>query len=479
MSKLLQTVNESILGPNGLSLDDLEPLVGELAVGDVDFADLFFERAEAESFTLEDGEVKEASYHRDAGVGVRACVGDKQGFAYSSEITASRIREARDVAIAVQSGRKARGGISLNPTLTPTLYQPDNPIPYKTANQKIEFLLDIDAKARGRSPLISQVQATLSISYREILIAATDGTLACDIRPLVRLSVSVLAEKGGRRERGSAGLGGRYDLDRLMTQEHAEKAVSEAIDQALVNLESVDCPAGELPVVLASGWPGVLLHEAVGHGLEGDFNRKGSSFYSGKVGQRVAAPGVTVVDDGTLADRRGSLNVDDEGFISQRNTLIKDGILVGYMQDKLNARLMNVSPTGNGRRQSYAHLPMPRMTNTFMESGGATQAEMIESVERGLFAVNFGGGQVDITSGQFVFAASEAYLIENGRITAPVKGATLIGHGPQVMSAISMIGDDLALDSGIGVCGKDGQSVPVGVGQPSLKIDRLTVGGTA
>ena len=479
MSKLLQTVNESILDPNGLSLDDLEPLVGELAVGDVDFADLFFERAEAESFTLEDGEVKEASYHRDAGVGVRACVGDKQGFAYSSEITASRIREARDVAIAVQGGRKARGGISLNPTLTPTLYQPDNPIPYKTANQKIEFLLDIDAKARGRSPLVSQVQATLSISYREILIAATDGTLACDIRPLVRLSVSVLAEKGGRRERGSAGLGGRYDLDRLMTQEHAEKAVSEAIEQALVNLESVDCPAGELPVVLASGWPGVLLHEAVGHGLEGDFNRKGSSFYSGKIGQRVAAPGVTVVDDGTLADRRGSLNVDDEGFISQRNTLIKDGILVGYMQDKLNARLMNVSPTGNGRRQSYAHLPMPRMTNTFMESGGATQAEMIESVERGLFAVNFGGGQVDITSGQFVFAASEAYLIENGRITAPVKGATLIGHGPQVMSAISMIGDDLALDSGIGVCGKDGQSVPVGVGQPSLKIDRLTVGGTA
>ena len=479
MSKLLQTINESILGPNSLSLDDLEPLVGELAVGDVDFADLFFERAEAESFTLEDGEVKEASYHRDAGVGVRACVGDKQGFAYSSEITASRIREARDVAIAVQGGRKARGGISLNPTLTPTLYQPDNPIPYKTANQKIEFLLDIDAKARGRSPLVSQVQATLSISYREILIAATDGTLACDIRPLVRLSVSVLAEKGGRRERGSAGLGGRYDLDRLMTQEHAEKAVSEAIEQALVNLESVDCPAGELPVVLASGWPGVLLHEAVGHGLEGDFNRKGSSFYSGKIGQRVAAPGVTVVDDGTLADRRGSLNVDDEGFISQRNTLIKDGILVGYMQDKLNARLMNVSPTGNGRRQSYAHLPMPRMTNTFMESGGATQAEMIESVERGLFAVNFGGGQVDITSGQFVFAASEAYLIENGRITAPVKGATLIGHGPQVMSAISMIGDDLALDSGIGVCGKDGQSVPVGVGQPSLKIDRLTVGGTA
>ena len=479
MSKLLQTVSESILGPSGLSLDDLEPLVGELAIGDVDFADLFFERAEAESFTLEDGEVKEASYHRDSGVGVRACVGDKQGFAYSSEITAPRIREARDVAVAIQNGKKVRGGVSLNKILTPTLYQPHNPIPYKTANQKIEFLLDIDSKARGRSPLISQVQATLSISYREILIAATDGTLAGDIRPLVRLSVSVLAEKGGRRERGSAGLGGRYDLNRLMTQEHADKAITEAIDQALVNLDSVDCPAGEMPVILASGWPGVLLHEAVGHGLEGDFNRKGSSFYSGKIGQRVAASGVTVIDDGTLADRRGSLNVDDEGHLSQRNILIEDGILVGYMQDKLNARLMDVSPTGNGRRQSYAHLPMPRMTNTFMEAGGATQSEMIESVERGIFAVNFGGGQVDITSGQFVFAASEAYLIENGRITAPVKGATLIGHGPQVMSAISMIGDDLTLDPGIGICGKDGQSVPVGVGQPSLKIDRLTVGGTA
>ena len=479
MSKLLQTVSESILEPGGLSLDDLEPLVGELIVGEVDFADLFFERAEAESFTLEDGEVKEASYHRDAGVGVRACFGDKQGFAYSSEITASRIREARDVAVAIQKGRKARKSICLKEVITPSLYQPSNPIPQKTANQKISFLLNIDAKARARSVLISQVQATLSISYKEILIAATDGTLAGDIRPLVRLSVSVLAEKGGRRERGSSGLGGRYNLDRLLTEDHADKVVSEAIDQALVNLDSVDCPAGEMPVVLASGWPGVLLHEAVGHGLEGDFNRKGSSFYSGKIGQRVASAGVTVVDDGTLADRRGSLNVDDEGCVSQRNVLIDDGILVGYMQDKLNARLMDVMPTGNGRREGYAYLPMPRMTNTFMESGNATQNEMIESVDRGLFAVNFGGGQVDITSGQFVFAASEAYLIENGRITAPVKGATLIGHGPQVMSAISMIGDDLALDSGIGVCGKDGQSVPVGVGQPSLKVDRLTVGGTA
>ena len=479
MPALLQTVSESILGPRGLILDDLEPLVSELFVGEVDFADLFFERAEAETYSLEDGQVKDASYYQDAGVGVRTCAGDKQGFAYSSEITAARIREARDVAIAIQDGRQSRGGVNLDQVSTPKLYVAKNPIPEKGAIDKIAFLLDVDTKARAKSALVQQVQATLSISYREILIAATDGTLGADVRPLVRLSVSVLAEKDGRRERGSSGLGGRYDLDRLLTVEHANRLVSEAVDQALVNLDSVDCPAGEMPVVLASGWPGVLLHEAVGHGLEGDFNRKGSSFYSGKVGQQVASRGVTVVDDGTMSDRRGSLNIDDEGHVSQRNVLIEDGILVGYMQDKLNARLMSVAPTGNGRRESYAHLPMPRMTNTFMEPGDATQADMIRSVDRGIFAVNFGGGQVDITSGQFVFAASEAYLIEKGKLTAPVKGATLIGHGPEVMSAISMIGDDLALDPGIGVCGKNGQSVPVGVGQPSLKIDRLTVGGTA
>ena len=479
MPKLLQTVSESILGLGDLTIGDLDSLVGELSVGDIDFADLFFERAEAETYSLEDGEVKDASYHRDAGVGVRACAGEKQGFAYSSEITAARIREARDVAIAIQDGRSLRGGVNLDQVSTPNLYVSKNPIPEKSATDKITFLLDIDAKARAKSSLVQQVQATLSISYREILVAATDGTLAADIRPLVRLSVAVLAEKDGRRERGSAGLGGRYDLDRLLTVEHADRLVTEAVDQALVNLDSVDCPAGEMPVVLASGWPGVLLHEAVGHGLEGDFNRKGSSFYSGKIGQQVASKGVTVVDDGTIIDRRGSLNMDDEGHVSQRNILIEDGILVGYMQDKLNSRLMGVSPTGNGRRESYAHLPMPRMTNTFMEPGDATQEDMIKSVDRGIFAVNFGGGQVDITSGQFVFAASEAYLIENGKVTAPVRGATLIGHGPQVMSAISMIGDDLALDPGIGVCGKNGQSVPVGVGQPSLKIDRLTVGGTA
>ncbi|MDB4020859.1 metalloprotease TldD [Litorivicinus sp.] len=479
MQTPLQIINDTLLGPGDLALEQLESLVSEIMVGEIDFADLFFERAEAETFSLEDGEVKDASYHQDAGVGVRTCVGDRQGFAYSSEVSAARIREAANVAIAIQKGRKPCRAVNLDHVTAPKLYSSVNPIPECTSATKIAFLLGLDAKARSRDPRIIQVQATLSISYREILVAATDGTLAADIRPLVRLSVSVLAEKNGRRERGSAGLGGRYSLERLLIADHSEQLVRNAVDQALVNLDAKDCPAGEMPVVLASGWPGVLLHEAVGHGLEGDFNRKGSSFYAGKIGQRVASQGVTVVDDGTLADRRGSLNIDDEGRLSQRNVLIKDGILVGYMQDKLNARLMAVPPTGNGRRESYAHLPMPRMTNTFMEAGDATQEDMIKSVKKGIFAVNFGGGQVDITSGQFVFAASEAYLIENGKIVHPVKGATLIGHGPEVMSAISMIGDDLALDTGIGICGKNGQSVPVGVGQPSLKIDRLTVGGTA
>ena len=475
----IQTVSESLLAPGGLTLDDLPPLVHELAMGDVDFADLFFERAEGESFTLEDGEVKDASFHRDSGVGVRTCVGDRQGFAYTQEITGDRIREAGQAAAAIQKGQSKQTAIALSPIATPTLYRPINPISERASHEKIAYLLEIDRLARQRDPRVVQVQATLSISYREVLVCATDGTLAGDVRPLVRLSISVLAEQGGRRERGGAGLGGRYDLNRLLTPEHATQLVADAVDQALINLEAVDCPAGEMPVVLGSGWPGVLLHEAVGHGLEGDFNRKGSSFYSGKIGEQVAAKGVTVVDDGTLADRRGSLNIDDEGHLTQRNVLIEDGILKGYMQDKLNARLMGVPATGNGRRESYAHLPMPRMTNTFMEAGEATRDDMIASVKKGLFAVNFGGGQVDITSGQFVFAASEAYLIEDGQITAPVKGATLIGHGPQVMSAISMIGHDVALDTGIGVCGKNGQSVPVGVGQPSLKIDRLTVGGTA
>ena len=479
MSTSIQTVSESLLAPGGLCLEDLNTLVHDLAVGDIDFADLYFERSEGETFVLEDGEVKDASFHRDAGVGVRACVEDRQGFAYTQEITKERIQEAGRVAAAIQKGSVQQSVIALKSTDVPTRYQAMNPIKERVSQDKIAYLLEIDRAARARDARIVQVQATLSISYREILVCATDGTLAGDVRPLVRLSVSVLAEQNGRRERGGAGLGGRYDLERLLTPEHAQQLVSDAVDQALINLEAVDCPAGEMPVVLASGWPGVLLHEAVGHGLEGDFNRKGSSFYSGKMGEQVAAPGVTVVDDGTLADRRGSLTIDDEGHPTQRNVLIEDGILKGYMQDKLNARLMDVAATGNGRRESYAHLPMPRMTNTFMEAGDASQADMIASVKKGVFAVNFGGGQVDITSGQFVFAASEAYLIEDGQVTAPVKGATLIGHGPEVMSAISMIGDDVALDTGIGVCGKNGQSVPVGVGQPSLKIDRLTVGGTA
>jgi TldD protein len=479
MHSPIATLNESVLAPGGLDLDRLQGLVGRLSVGSVDYGDLFFERAEAESWSLEDGEVKDASFHQDTGVGVRAVAGDRQGFAYSSEVSESRIRDAIDAAVRIQKDSGETTTVALQPKVSPCLYQPMNPILEQASQQKIEYLKTLDAAARAADPRISEVQASLTISYREILVAATDGTLAADVRPLVRLSLTVLAQANGRRERGSSGLGGRYDLATLLTPAHIAQLVDQAVAQALVNLEAIDAPAGEFPVVLGSGWPGVLLHEAVGHGLEGDFNRKGSSFYSGKIGTRVAAPGVTVVDDGTLVDRRGSLNVDDEGVQSQRNVLIEDGLLVGYMQDKMNARLMGVPPTGNGRRESYAHLPMPRMTNTFMEAGTAHRDDMIRSVKKGVLAVNFGGGQVDITSGQFVFAASEAYLIEDGQVTAPIKGATLIGHGPKVMQAISMIGADVALDTGIGVCGKNGQSVPVGVGQPSLKIDRLTVGGTA
>ncbi|NBS11682.1 MAG: metalloprotease TldD [Gammaproteobacteria bacterium] len=474
----IATLNASILTPGGLDLDRLQGLVGRLSIGSVDYGDLFFERSEAETWSLEDGEVKDASFHQDTGVGVRAVAGDRQGFAYSSEVSVPRIIEAIDAAVRIQKDSGQGQVAALQETSAPRLYQPINPILERASQFKIEFLKSLDAAARAADPRVTEVQASLTISYREILVAATDGTLAADVRPLVRLSLTVLAEAKGRRERGSSGLGGRYDLATLLTPEHIEQLVGQAVSQAVINLEAVDAPAGEFPVVLGSGWPGVLLHEAVGHGLEGDFNRK-SSFYSGKLGTRVAAPGVTVVDDGTLVDRRGSLNVDDEGVPSQRNVLIEDGILVGYMQDKLNARLMGVAPTGNGRRESYAHLPMPRMTNTFMEAGEADREAMIRSVKKGVLAVNFGGGQVDITSGQFVFAASEAYLIEDGQVTAPIKGATLIGHGPKVMQAISMIGADVALDTGIGVCGKNGQSVPVGVGQPSLKIDRLTVGGTA
>jgi TldD protein len=415
-------------------------------------------------------------------VGVRAVSGDKTGFAYSDELTASALSQAVTAARGIaERGGDGRFQIGREQPVT-ARYLGRNPLDSLQREQKIALLQQMDAFARSLDPAVTQVIASISGVYEEILVLGTDGTLATDLRPLVRLNCSVLAERNGRRERGGSGGGGRvgydYFLEEVDGQPRALGYVKEAVRQALVNLEAVDAPAGTMPVVLGAGWPGVLLHEAVGHGLEGDFNRKGSSAYSGRIGEQVASSLCTIVDDGTLANRRGSLSVDDEGTASGYNVLIENGVLKGYMQDKLNARLMKMAPTGNGRRESYAHLPMPRMTNTYMLPGQTPPEEIIRSVKKGIYAPNFGGGQVDITSGRFVFSASEAYLIEDGKLTAPIKGATLIGNGPEAMSQVSMVGNDLALDSGVGVCGKDGQSVPVGVGQPTLKLDRMTVGGT-
>ncbi len=476
-------VENNLLTASELTRSSLEQALGTIYQHQTDFADLYFQSSQHESWVLEDGIIKDGSYNIERGVGVRAVCGEKTGFAYSDEISPEALSKA---AHAARSISPSGGTHKVTPVtvkaITP-VYRGDNPLMAMAEHDKIAFLQSVDQYIRQQEPNATQVTVSLSGVYEEILIAATDGTFCTDIRPLVRLNCSVLLSEGDRRERGSAGAGGRYgyaeflqiDGDKLAYQ----KIADEALHMARVNLQAVDAPAGLMPVVLGSGWPGVLLHEAVGHGLEGDFNRKGASTFSGRMGQQVAAKGVTVVDDGTLANRRGSLSVDDEGTPSQHNVLIEDGILTGYMQDKLNARLMGVAPTGNGRRESYAHLPMPRMTNTFMQAGEHDPQELIESIKKGVYAPNFGGGQVDITSGKFVFSTSEAYLIENGKITTPIKGATLIGNGPQVMQKISMIGNDLSLDRGVGVCGKDGQSVPVGVGQPSLKIDELTVGGTA
>jgi len=476
---LLDEAAGILLAPGGLSLDDLDAGLGHAMGPGIDYADLYFQRSWHEGWVLEDGEVKEASYNIDGGVGVRSLAGEKTGFAYSNQITADALGETgRTAAGIVRSGKRLSLGVPV--AVAPTArYAGVDPLSGLSAEEKVAMLKEADRVARAADPSVSQVSASLSGVHEVVLVRASDGTLAADIRPLVRFNVSVIAVRGGRRERGSAGGGGRYPMSRLRDEGVAERYAKEAVRQALVNLEAVDAPAGQLPVVLAPGWPGILLHEAVGHGLEGDFNRKGSSAFAGRMGQRVAAPGVTVVDDATLADRRGSMSVDDEGTAGQRTPLIEDGILTGYMQDKLNARLMGMAPTGNARRESFAHLPMPRMTNTVMLAGQDDPADILKSVRRGLYAVSFGGGQVDITSGKFVFSASEAYLIEDGRITAPVKGATLIGNGPEVMGQVSMIGHDMELDSGIGVCGKEGQGVPVGVGQPTLKIDELTVGGTA
>ncbi|MDO6618731.1 MULTISPECIES: metalloprotease TldD [unclassified Shewanella] len=479
----LAQVEQSLL-QGALTLDGLQDYLNIIHQHNIDFSDLYFQGSRHETWALEDGIIKEGSFHIERGVGVRAITGEKTGFAYADEINPAALRAAAEAARGIALAGQEHKVHAFKRHDTHKLYSSDDPIAAMEEAPKINLLKQTDAYIRSLDSRIIQVVVSLSGVHEEILVAASDGTLAADIRPLVRFNCSVILEDNGKRERGSAGGGGRHDYSVFMATDDAGLPVCfdfarEAVRQAQVNINAIDAPAGEMAVVLGNGWPGVLLHEAVGHGLEGDFNRKGSSAFSGKVGQQVASELVTVVDDGTIVNRRGSLSIDDEGVPTQKTTLIENGILKGYMQDKLNARLMGEPTTGNGRRESYAHLPMPRMTNTYMEAGTSTPEEMIKSVEKGIYAPNFGGGQVDITSGKFVFSASEAYLIENGEVTQAIKGATLIGNGPEAMSQISMVGNDLALDQGVGVCGKDGQSVPVGVGQPTLKLDSLTVGGTA
>ncbi|ALS96992.1 metalloprotease TldD [Lacimicrobium alkaliphilum] len=480
-----QQVEQNLLHASDLQAQDLQQALGVIYAHDNDFADLYFQSSHHESWVLEDGIIKDGSYNIERGVGVRAVSGEKTGFAYSDEISREALFQACKAtrSIARAGGQHQVAAFHGQNPKSQSLYQAFNPLTDLSEQDKVTLLRNLDQHVRQLEPDISQVIVSLTGVYEEILVASTDGTYSTDVRPLVRLNCSVLMEKDGRRERGSAGMGGRYGYSWLLELEKGQPRYQQLADEALhmarVNMQAIDAPAGTMPVVLGNGWPGVLLHEAVGHGLEGDFNRKGSSAFSGRIGEQVAAKGVTVVDDGTLSQRRGSLNMDDEGTPTRANVLIEDGVLKGYMQDKLNARLMGVAATGNGRRESYAHLPMPRMTNTYMLAGNYQPEEIIASIDKGLYAPNFGGGQVDITSGKFVFSTSEAYLIEKGKITTPVKGATLIGNGPEVMRQVSMIGNDMALDKGVGVCGKDGQSVPVGVGQPTLRVDQLTVGGTA
>lgn len=478
MSDALKQAEQQLLEPGGLDHHRLEQVLSNLMGPAVDAGDLYFQSTVHESWVLEDGRVRTGTHAVEQGVGIRAISGEKTGFAYADEIVLPSLLQASGAARAIaREGRQGSVQAWQRREASP-LYAPADPISSMGAEEKVALLRQVDAYARSRDPRVDQVVVSLASTYETILVAATDGTLAADIRPLVRLNVSVIAEQGGRREQGSDGGGGRFSYPELLENERWKDMADEAVRQALLNLGAEAAPAGTMTVVLGPGWPGVLLHEAVGHGLEGDFNRKGTSAFSGRLGEKVAADCVTVVDDGTIARRRGSLTIDDEGTPTQQNVLIENGILRAYMQDKLNAGLMNTAPTGNGRRESFAHLPMPRMTNTFMLPGEHDPEEIIASVDRGLYAANFAGGQVDITSGRFVFSASEAYLVENGKITRPVKGATLIGNGPEVMTRVSMVGNDLELDAGIGVCGKEGQSVPVGVGQPTLKIDGLTVGGT-
>ncbi len=478
-ASISEQVQQQLLLPAGLTEQDLENALSATMTGGVDYADLYFQQSRQENWVLEDGIIKDGGYHLEQGVGVRACSGEKTGFAYSDDLVLPALQQAARAAQAIsRQGQEQQVAVWKRQT-TPVLYSSQDPILALSVDEKLALLREADAAARKADSRVKQVNVSLAGELDSVLIAASDGTYSSDIRPLIRMNVSVIVESNGRRERGSAGGGRRMDYRYFRDNNLAQAYAREAVRIALVNLEAVAAPAGTMPVVLGSGWPGVLLHEAVGHGLEGDFNRRGTSTFSGKMGEKVASPLCTVVDDGTLEFRRGSLNIDDEGEATQYTTLIDKGRLVGYMQDKHNARLMGTKSTGNGRRESYAHLPMPRMTNTYMLPGDHKAEEIIASVDRGIYAVNFGGGQVDITSGKFVFSTSEAYLIENGKITTPVKGATLIGNGPEVMQRISMVADDLELDSGVGNCGKEGQSVPVGVGQPTLKVDALTVGGTA
>ncbi|MBI2751631.1 MAG: metalloprotease TldD [Burkholderiales bacterium] len=476
----LDIAQRLLLTPFGLDETHLARALNEIKAHQVDEADLYFQYTRSEGWSLEEGIVKTGSFSIDQGVGVRAVSGEKTAFAYSDDISeASLLDAARTVRTISNAARAGRARIAPKKIAkSRSLYAGLDPIATLDSTAKVALLGRVEQLARAKDPRVIQVMAGLASEYDVVLVARADGTLAADVRPLVRLSVTVIAEQKGRREVGSAGGGGRFGLA-YFDDAQIEKYVDEAVHAALTNLDARPAPAGEMTVVLGSGWPGILLHEAIGHGLEGDFNRKGSSAFSGRVGERVAAKGVTVLDDGTIADRRGSLNVDDEGNTSQRTVLIEDGILKGYIQDAMNARLMGVAPTGNGRRESYAHVPMPRMTNTYMLGGDKDPQEIVASIKRGLYATNFGGGQVDITSGKFVFSASEAYWVENGKVLYPVKGATLVGSGPECLKKVSMIGNDMKLDSGVGTCGKDGQSVPVGVGQPTLRIDGLTVGGTA
>jgi len=474
----LSIARELILRPGGLDDSRLDGALAQVMSSSVDAADLYFQVSREESWALEDGIVKEGSASIEQGVGVRAIAGEKTGFAYSDEIELPALEEASQAARAIAARGQDRAVHSVQPSGGHKLYLPVDPVSSFTSSEKVAWLERIDRETRKMDPRVQQVMASMVAVHEVVLVANSEGHLAADVRPLVRVNVSVIVEQNGRREQGYAGAGGRITLPELMDSDRPLALAREAVRQALVNLDAIPAPAGPMTVVLGPGWPGILLHEAIGHGLEGDFNRKGTSAFAGRIGERVASELCTIVDDGTLSRRRGSLNIDDEGTPTQCTTLIENGVLKGYLQDKMNARLTGTHSTGNGRRESFAHITLPRMTNTYMRAGKTPPEEILASVQKGIYAVNFGGGQVDITSGKFVFSASEAYLIENGKLGAPIKGATLIGNGPDVLTRVSMVGNDLELDEGVGTCGKEGQSVPVGVGQPTIRVENLTVGGT-